>query len=240
MPLIQGIPLYKRIASEILKQIKSKKYIKDTLPSEENLAANMGVSKHTIREALAELTSLSYISKRHGIGNKIIKSVLDTQFRIDANMNFIQLLHRSGYDTHLEQMNFRTCRKILRGFEMQEYYAYDEILYANDIPATQHHIYIPKGVFSDLTELNQCPEISLFDLFLEHQIVAHHSIVDFVATLTDDKTKSLFHLPELKAINTWEEVIFDNNDHMICITKIKFNPTYFPLRMVRKDFEIID
>ncbi len=240
MSIVRVIPLYKKIASEILKLIRSGHYPTGTLPSEEQLSASMGVSKHTVREALAELTSLSYILKRHGIGNIILDSVLDTQFRIDANMNFMQLLHRAGYETKLEQMNFHIQSMAMYGFEKQSYYIYDEIMYANSHPATQHRIFIPTDLFARNHPLQDCPGIGLFDLFSNQQMVAHHSIVEIVPELADEHIKELFHLPESAIINTWEEIIYDSNDDPICNAKLKFNPNFFPLRMVRKDFEIID
>jgi GntR family transcriptional regulator len=240
MLIVRNIPLYKKISAEILKQIRAGKFPEETLPSEEQLSVSMGVSKHTVREALTELTSLSYISKRHGVGNIMMRSVLDTQFRIDANMNFIQLLSSAGYKASLEQMNFRVENIELLQFPKQTYYAYDEIMYADASPATEHSIYIPTNIFNNQNAITECPEESLFDFFSKHRITVLHSIVEFVPEISDQKTIELFGLLEPRAINTWKEIIYDINDRPICCTKIKFNPRIFPLRMVRKDFDIID
>ncbi|MEI7885009.1 MAG: GntR family transcriptional regulator [Clostridia bacterium] len=240
MTIVRSIPLYKKVSSEILKQINKSSFPNNTLPSEEQLSASLGTSKHTVREALAELKSQVYISKRHGIGNTLIRSVLNTQFRIDANMNFIQLLSRAGYAVTLEQSNFRIENLTMLGFQEQNFYAYDEIMYADNKPATTHHMYIPVAIFGQEDVLTECPRCSLFDVFSQHQITAFHSIVEFVPEIADQETSNLFSLHLPSVINTWDEIIYDQNDRPICCTKLRFHPQIFPLRMVRRDFEIVE
>ena len=238
MALVKNSPLYKKVSREILRQMRRGEFKSGTLPSEEQLAADLGASKHTVREALAELESLSYIHKRHGVGNLIMQSVLDTRFRIDENSNFVQPLHLEGYATRLEQSGFRIEDRMGEGGASQRVYAYREIMYAGDDAASLHDMYIPVYLFGEEGALSECPHESVFDVFLSHHIVISHSAISFVPELPDDQVRQLFHLPPQVPINTWDEVIYDNTDRPICYSKIRFNPGVFPLRMVRKGFAV--
>ncbi len=240
MAVMRSIPLYKRIAAEILRQIRAGLYPGGTLPSEGQLSESMSVSKHTVREALTALNSLSFISKRHGIGNRIMHSVVNTPFRIDANTTFFQLLGEAGYQTRLELTDFRKATLDLGVMDHQSYYVYNEVLYADDTPATHHQIYIPAAVLPTDRLIDRAPGMSLFDFFASYRIIALHSIVEFVPEIASAEMLDLFGLPDPSAINTWDEIIYDNNDQPICLTKLRFNPVVFPLRVVRKDFEIVD
>lgn len=65
--------LYQRVARELVQSIASGQYAPGSLlPSEQELSAQYAVSRHTIREALRELTALELVSRRKGIGTLVI------------------------------------------------------------------------------------------------------------------------------------------------------------------------
>ena len=131
MRITKNPPLYKKVASNILKRINNKEFKDSILPSEESLAESTMTSKHTIREAISELSSLSYISRRHGHGNVILNSVVDTQFRIDANMNLLKILEHAGYETSIENKNLRKETVDFPNCDYKDFYIYDEIIKSN-------------------------------------------------------------------------------------------------------------
>lgn len=64
--------LYKRIARELAQAITSGKYPPGSLlPSELELCEHYQVSRHTIREALRDLSDLGLVSRRKGIGTHV-------------------------------------------------------------------------------------------------------------------------------------------------------------------------
>ncbi len=65
--------LYKQVARELVQNIASGKYSPGSLlPSELELCGQYQVSRHTIREALRELTALELVSRRKGIGTLVV------------------------------------------------------------------------------------------------------------------------------------------------------------------------
>ncbi len=238
MKILKNPPLYKKVAGAILDKIQKRAFNSPTLPSEESLSELLGTSKHTIREALAELSSLSYISRRHGHGNVILNSVVNTNFRIDANMNFLKILKQAGYKTSTEFTNLHLESAIFPNCPEEDYYVYDEIVKADDKTASLHNIYIPVRLFPSDFNLNMELDKDLFDFLATYGVYSLHSIVEFIPEIVNDTTADLFSIEPNTPINTWEEYIHDQEDRLICITKIRFNPNIFKLKMVRKDFKI--
>ncbi|MDD2371219.1 MAG: GntR family transcriptional regulator [Firmicutes bacterium] len=239
MKVLKNPPLYKKVAGAILDRIQKRDFDSPTLPSEESLSDLLGTSKHTIREALAELASLSYISRRHGHGNVILNSVIDTTFRIDANMNFFKILEQAGHETSIEYTNLRMENRQFTSCSEEDYYFYNEIVKGDDKVASFHDIYIPVRLLPSNFNLDTKLDKGLFDFLATYGVYSLHSIVEFIPEIVDDTTAQLFSIEPNTPINTWEEYIYDQEDRLVCITKIRFNPELFKLRMVRKDFKTI-
>ncbi len=239
MKVLRNPPLYKKVAAAILERIQKKNFPTTNLPSEENLAELLGTSKHTVREALADLSSHSYISRRHGHGNVILNSVVDTKFRIDSNMNFLNILEQAGYKTCIEYSQLRLEKKYFENQSFKSYYVYDEIVKANDKIASFHNINIPTELFPEEFNLNIDIDKASFNILDNLGFYVLHSIVEFIPEIVDENTAELFSIEPGYPINTWKEYIHDQEDRLVCITKIRFNPKLFKLKMVRKDFKTI-
>jgi DNA-binding GntR family transcriptional regulator len=163
--------------------------------------------------------------------------VVDTKFRIDANMNFFKILEQAGYVTNISFSSIRMEKKTFPDCLEEEYYVYDEIVSADDKVASFHNIYIPKRLLPDDFNINIKLDQDLFNLLATHGVYSLHSIVEFIPEVVSDELVKLFVIKPKSPINTWEEYIHDQDDRLVCITKIRFNPEIFKLKMVRKDFK---
>jgi len=77
-----GIPLYQQIQQRLLDQIRSGEFVPgEPLPSIDRIAARMGVSLMTVRQAVRELCELGVIYSRQGKGTFIAATKLERDFR---------------------------------------------------------------------------------------------------------------------------------------------------------------
>ena len=77
-----GIPLYQQIQQRLLDQIRTGELVPgEPLPSIERIAARMGVSQMTVRQAVRELCELGVIYSRQGKGTFIASTKLERDFR---------------------------------------------------------------------------------------------------------------------------------------------------------------
>src|ERR1700735_1577815 len=77
-----GIPLYHQIRRSLLEQIQSGAFSPtEPLPSIQKIAARMGVSQMTVRQAVKSLIELGFIYSRQGKGTFISGIKLERDFR---------------------------------------------------------------------------------------------------------------------------------------------------------------
>src|SRR5262249_26473857 len=72
------VPLYHQLRCVLADAIESGQWKSgEQLPTEDQLAANFGVSKITVRQALQELASAGYVRREQGRGTFVAKATLD-------------------------------------------------------------------------------------------------------------------------------------------------------------------
>lgn len=78
----------------------------DRLPSEPALAAELGVSRVTVRAALAQLESDGTVNRRHGSGT-FVNSVRPLVTSLHVNMGADQVIRSSGHVAGIAEMSWR-------------------------------------------------------------------------------------------------------------------------------------
>lgn len=90
-------PLFAAVKNDILQKARNSQYPGGKLPSEEELCKIYSVSRATVREALGILHREGFISKRHGTGNFLNYSAINTAMRFDLEVVLPQILENAGY-----------------------------------------------------------------------------------------------------------------------------------------------
>jgi len=83
----------------------------DRLPSEDNLAEQLGVSRIKIRDVLSQLQAVGYISRRRGIGTMINRYVLEENARLDIDGIYTEMIQQCGYRARSVLTSFRLIRQ---------------------------------------------------------------------------------------------------------------------------------
>lgn len=91
--------IYARLAhAQLLKEMRTGAYADSVhLPRESELAQSMGISRTQLRDILAVLECEGFITRRHGVGTIINRHVLNVPNRIDMEVEFLDMIHCSGY-----------------------------------------------------------------------------------------------------------------------------------------------
>jgi GntR family transcriptional regulator len=101
VPQLENTPLAERARSAILKAILDKRF-EHRLPSEDDLAAMLNVSRTTIRTALQRLEQDGIVSRRRAIGTTINAHVAPANLALQRLVGFDRLLEEKGYDVDTE------------------------------------------------------------------------------------------------------------------------------------------
>lgn len=231
------------LKDKVEKELKS--YIERTsdnkLPTEEQLATQLGVSRQTIREALANLTQKGYIAKRKGKGNYILKSVLKTEMRVDLSQDFATIIDSLGLEpsqkrTFIQERsgNAEIAKKLeLNVNEPLLDFRWD--YYADGQLAIQGFVSIPKKLFAEIPEDDMVygkENVQIDSLYTNHcsQDVSHN-IIKVSATI-DSVISQAFGLDPRTIIMFWDETFYNYLDQPIGICDIFFNPNILQMSMV--------
>jgi GntR family transcriptional regulator, phosphonate transport system regulatory protein len=98
-------PLWKKIEMVLLRQIREGRFAgAERLPSENDLATQFGVNRHTARQAIAGLVQRGVIFKRKGGGSYLVPDVLE--FAIGERTRFSVNLTRQGREPARTLLSF--------------------------------------------------------------------------------------------------------------------------------------
>jgi GntR family transcriptional regulator len=97
------------IQEQLLYEMRSGCYRScDRLPRESALAEALNISRTQLRDSLAELEREGFISRRQGLGTIINRHVLDVPVRMDLEIEFMEMVRRSGREPAEELVKVST------------------------------------------------------------------------------------------------------------------------------------
>jgi GntR family transcriptional regulator len=112
-----SVPLYQHLKAQILQDIQAGKWSPgEQIPSEAELAQDMGVSRITVRQAVGDLVSLGYLSRRQGKGTFLVDRRVS--FAASKLHGFAEELRARGYPVaiHVKGICTMTCPKMVASF----------------------------------------------------------------------------------------------------------------------------
>ena len=225
---VNAIPLYVRIKESMVDMIRQGAFPGNRLPPESDLSEKLGVSRTTIREALASLSREGIISKRHGIGNLIHPSTLNSRMRIDRYQDFVAILEDAGHQVEVQRLSYQ--------WQPDEKNLFIELCYlADGEHAIAVEVFIPKEQLKkdptdDTSLYNTLPE------FLNQYAVepVSHSICLFRPVVADKESAKRLHISAGSPILEWEESFYSVFDTLLAETLIFFNPSVVSFSLLRK------
>ncbi|RME49414.1 MAG: GntR family transcriptional regulator [Caldilineae bacterium] len=108
----------------------------DRLPSESEMARELGVSRNTLREAYVALENDGLIIRRHGIGTFVAQPAI-IRDSLHAFASFAQIVEAAGYSPHFQTLAMETV------------VAPPAVCDAFSVPAGQKFFYLKRVVFAD-------------------------------------------------------------------------------------------
>lgn len=239
MKKVRKETLKEQVINELLLYFKTA--VKNKLEPEGKLAERMGVSRITVREALAELHDLGYITKRKGKGNYILKSAIATPMRIDTSQDFTTMLEASGY--YATQVN-----RIVGKSEPDEFLTsllelnegdiiidYLQDYYADDKLALVVNLKIPEKLFTELPGDftakggEEIRNTSIWQHYSDQDLT--HAVINMDTHVNPDINKK-FGLSEGTCLIRWRETYYNYMDEPISYGFIYFNPSVTEMNMV--------
>jgi GntR family transcriptional regulator len=105
---LENTPLEERARNVLLKALLSGRFNDDRLPSEDELAKMLNVSRTTIRTALHSLEQDGIITRRRAVGTTINRHVGPSTLALQRLIGFDWLLEEKGHKVRVDQAWKRT------------------------------------------------------------------------------------------------------------------------------------
>lgn len=173
------------------------------LPSEVELADQLGVSRLTVREALTILEKEGYIARNQGSSTTITSFAKKLTCRIEDAREIAKFIEDSGYDSSVDEISYHWKESDQIESENLTIEIEEEILVvekrflADGVPAAFCVDRIPKRYFSTTDFKIEELEASIF-YFVERYCGCQltHDVIELIPIVSDTKLSRLFGVKE--------------------------------------------
>ena len=212
---LHGVTVSSQVREAIIDMINSLELM-DKLPSETELASNMGVSRNTVREVLKTLENEGLVISRHGIGTFVTKfgGSENIQYNIASLDSTTKIIEMHGYKPGTSDVYFdiripddKISMKL--GHDKKEKVLYMErIRTANDKPLVYVEDYVgyEEGMYD---EFSNDPNMSLFR-FMENYSPVSFSSCSIHAVLSNEKLMKKLKLSQPKALLLLQQIHYSS------------------------------
>lgn len=216
-------PIYDQLVEILRNKIETEMQPNDRMLSERKICDEYGVSRTTVRLAMADLEHMGYIYKRHGKGTFV--SALNQQSQ--------NLMDSYSFTDHMKSQGKTPTTKVL-SFEILEstnYFAEklgmtpgDKMIkivrlrLADDIPMMLERTYLPFTEFTGLTE-EKVVERPLYEIFKDdYNEIIKVADEEFSAGIVSDKESKLLDVPVDSACLKLLRTTYNDNNIVIEFT----------------------
>jgi len=239
---IKKTPLHLQAHEHLLGLIEDGVYQPgDQLPSEVDLAAQLGISRPTLREALLNLEQEGFIIRKHGVGTFVAS---EERYRLEGGLERLESIlemaarHESdvGYhDLHVQEepasLELAEKLHVPPGTPLTSVH---RVLVVDDVPGSYMLDVAPASLLSP-AEVHEQFRGSVLDL-LRHKpdLEIAQAVADIVARNADAFLAQKLGIESGQAILLLEETLFDQTGEVIELSYNYFVPDFFRFHVVRR------
>lgn len=193
------VALYYQLKEILSQRILSNEWsLGERLPTEFELCEQYGVSRITVRQALAELEREGLIVRKQGLGTFV--SIPRIEQNLTSFYSFSEEFKKRGLKPKTEVVDFSTVvasPKIQGIFDLgdqQRVYAFTRLRLASEIPIAIESTYLPVNLFPDLTR-EELVKFPLYEVMnTRFGVIANSAKESFGVVSLREKEANIFDL----------------------------------------------
>jgi GntR family transcriptional regulator len=233
-------PLSRQARDALLVAIRAGEFPDGRLPPEDDLAASLGVSRTTVRAALQQLEHDGILSRRRGIGTRIVPaSETRVQLELGRLVSLDDLLHERGHDSTTEILSVR--RDLLPELsreldlpEASEWHVVEKLWRADGHPAAVLVDHIPCALLAELPTDRRLLE-TIFRLMSEvgPEPIAH-ARAELVPMVAEGSVAEQLQVdPGWPHLRVWQRH-YGVSGKQLAISRLDVNDAFIRFELVRK------
>jgi len=210
------------------------------LPSEPELARRLGISRPTLRQALARLAREGLILRRRGAGTFVNPSVLNIQTRLEEVWDFVEMIRLAGYEPGVKHawltlgVADASVAEKLALSPGSEVLTTANVFLADGTPV----IYCVDVIPANLVQQAYLPEELYGPVyrFLDRRCGqrVEYNITDVRPVVADQGLSDLLDCPRGAPLHYFEEVAYNKESLPIMYSEEYYRPEYFSFKVVRQ------
>ena len=240
-PLDRPASLAARVAKNLREELKRQYVVGGQLPSEPELAAQFGVSRGTVRQALTMLEREGIIFRRQGAGTYAHKYALRIQTRAEHAYEFCDLLRLAGFEPGIQLISFDRCfslpKEIAGNLDIEPdtpALVVRKLFLANDQPAIYCLDYIPQTAgcedFED-EELDQ-PIFNLMKQRCGQSTVMN--LAEIIPAVADEELARRLDMKLGQPLLRIDEVGYSEEGYPLLFTRAYYKDQFVRFSLLRK------
>ncbi len=236
-----GAVMSDRVVALLLEELRSGRYVQaDRLPAELELAAELGVSRTVIRDALSEMERAGYIERVRGIGTVVNRAVLTLRSRLDQKLEYYPLIRAFGGYPHADSIQIQTLpadEETARSLALEagaELICIKKRVLADTSPVIYSVNYLPKALFGgrDLARIDLTP--SVFDVLeKECRQQVSSTVAHIRASCGDEGMRAAMRLAPGEAMLLLDEVCYTRLCRPV-LRSLSYCTNFFDFSILRK------
>lgn len=228
-----------KVVAELRGLIKRNEFEEGQLPSEPDLAKDLGVSRNTIRQALGKLQVEGLLFRKHGVGTFINERVLDIVTRLEEVWDFVEMIELSGFSPSVNHIDLSLDNPTRNVAEALDISIEDEVLrtanifFADKEPVIYCVDYIPaKLIRSAYDDEELHGPVYQFLKNRCHQEV-NHNLTEIIPIVVDKILSKYLQCKIGHPLHYFKETAFNADEEPIMYSDEYYRPEYFSFNVLR-------
>lgn len=214
----------------------------EQLPSEVDLAAQLGISRPTLREALLRLEQQGVISRKHGVGTFVSSPTPILESGLEILESVERQAHRIGLNTKVAYLNIverpATCKELgmllLPSDEPIDVLSVDRVIAVNDKSVAYLKDVVPQ-VYLRQKDLGDQFSGSVLDILLQRGApTPTTSRTEILAERAKSQIASRLGIPRGTALLKLIGQLYNHDDRVLDYSISYFIPGYFKFHVMRR------
>ena len=243
LPRFGGRLMSAQVSALLMRELKSGIFSEaDKLPSEMELAQQLGVSRTVIRDSLSDIEREGFIERVRGIGTVINRDVVNMTNRLDLKLEYCDLISDSGHTPHIElvRMSLETAEpriaKLLGLKPEQQLIKCEKRVLADNTPVIYSCDYLPAAMFAgrEWQEINWAEPI--FDI-LERScgLTVITDVTEITPVIGPEEIRRTLNCGEGHALLKMEELSYSRHSYPV-LYSLSYYTDFFSFKILRKKF----
>jgi GntR family transcriptional regulator len=229
-----------QVKSHLKEQILNDEFEGDRIPSETDLANDLGVSRTTVRDALSRLESEGVIYRKQGVGTFVNRPGLQIKSRLDEIWSYEAVLEAHGYRPSTKVLDVRhepadaAVANALKVPVEAEILVVRKLFLEDHQPVILTCNYIPQRLIQKPFETEDL-RVPVFDFLAEFgsQHLSYY-LSEFVPVVATESLTQTLHVPALTAVLSLEEVGYNEENEPILKACSYFRDDLLRLGLIRR------